>query len=177
MTHRIENYHYKRGQELICSIYLSGIMGYSADLPVTMHFKIDICLHCHKSVPILILMLLRLKAQANKASKIHARLFAKQIHAVFGAIKILCSSSVGCWQFLSWPYLRSYLDGYRLVTMRTHGDFIVLSQWQTRLPAPWSHYMITHSSRYPDSGPISPCPILIIPNAWLGRDKYKLFSH
>ena len=29
----------------------------------------------------------------------------------------------------------SYHDGYRLVTARTHGDFIVLPQWEARLPA------------------------------------------
>ena len=32
--------------------------------------------------------------------------------------------------------LRSYQDGYRLVTVHTHDDFIVLPHWETRPPAP-----------------------------------------
>ena len=29
-----------------------------------------------------------------------------------------------------------YQDGYQLVTVYTHGNFIVLLHWETRLPAP-----------------------------------------
>ena len=32
-------------------------------------------------------------------------------------------------------------------------------------------------SHYPDNDPTSPCPMLIILSAWLGRDKYQYLSH
>ena len=38
--------------------------------------------------------------------------------------------------FMSWQHLRSYLDSYRLVTVHTHGEFIWLPHWETRLLAP-----------------------------------------
>ena len=47
----------------------------------------------------------------------------------------------GCCSFRSWQHLRSYEVGYRLVTVRSHGDFTVLPYWDTwpQLPI-WSHY-------------------------------------
>ena len=39
--------------------------------------------------------------------------------------------------FTSYQYLRSWQDGYRLVTVATHGDLTVLPQLETRPPAPW----------------------------------------
>ena len=38
--------------------------------------------------------------------------------------------------FTSYQHLSSYPDGYRLVTVRTYGNFIVLPHWETRSPAP-----------------------------------------
>ena len=38
----------------------------------------------------------------------------------------------GGWCFISSQYLRSHQDGYQVVTVRTHGDFIVLPHWATR---------------------------------------------
>ena len=35
-------------------------------------------------------------------------------------------------------------DGYRLVTIRTPGDFIMLSHWNTRPPAPWPAVSLSH---------------------------------
>ena len=35
------------------------------------------------------------------------------------------------WCFISWEDLWSYKVGYRLVTVHTHGDFIVLLNWET----------------------------------------------
>ena len=35
-------------------------------------------------------------------------------------------------------------DGYRLVTVRTHDDFIVLPHWNTRLPAWWPAIPLSH---------------------------------
>ena len=35
----------------------------------------------------------------------------------------------------------------------------------------WCHH--TTQSYYPDTEPTSPCPILIVPSAWLGSDKYQ----
>ena len=40
------------------------------------------------------------------------------------------------------------------IRMRTHGNFIVLSHWET-----------------------SPCPILVMLNTWLGSDNYQILSH
>ena len=36
-----------------------------------------------------------------------------------------------------------------------------------------------HATRsyYPDTEPTSPCPILTMPSAWLGSDKYQFKSH
>ena len=44
----------------------------------------------------------------------------------------------GYWSFMFWQHLRSYQDRYCLVTVHTYGDFIVLPNWETRPPAPWS---------------------------------------
>ena len=43
---------------------------------------------------------------------------------------------VGCWRFSSWQHLRSYQDGYRLVTMCTYH--------QCRSPAPWPDIPLSH---------------------------------
>ena len=37
---------------------------------------------------------------------------------------------------------KSYQDGYQIVTVHTHGDFIVLLHWEIRLPA---HAPISHT--------------------------------
>ena len=37
---------------------------------------------------------------------------------------------------LVWQHLRSHQDKYRLVVVHTHGDFIVLSHWDTKLMVP-----------------------------------------
>ena len=38
---------------------------------------------------------------------------------------------VGCWGFTSWQHP----DGYRLVTVHTHGDCIAFPNWETRPPS------------------------------------------
>ena len=43
---------------------------------------------------------------------------------------------VGYWSFTPWHHLRSYQDGYRLVTVYIHDDIIVLLHWETKPPAP-----------------------------------------
>ena len=50
-----------------------------------------------------------------------------------------------------------------LMTVHTQGNFIVLPHSETR-------------PHYPDTEPLNPCPILIIPSAWLGSDKYQFLS-
>ena len=55
--------------------------------------------------------------------------------------------------------------------VRTHG-YIVLPHWETRPPASWPDNPT--QSHYPGIEPSSSCPILIMPKAWLGSDKYKL---
>ena len=37
----------------------------------------------------------------------------------------------------SFKNLRPYQNGYRLVTLHTHGDFIVLPNWEIRPLTPW----------------------------------------
>ena len=55
---------------------------------------------------------------------------------------------IGCWSFTSWLYLRSYQDGYILMTQ---GDFIVWSNSDIRSWCCWSHWdhrhhdLISHS--------------------------------
>ena len=48
---------------------------------------------------------------------------------------------VGCWSFMPWhhlwPYI--YMDGYHLVTVRTHDSFIVLPYRKIRPPGPGPH--------------------------------------
>ena len=40
--------------------------------------------------------------------------------------------------------LSSYQGGYLLVTVSTHGDFIMLSHWKTRVPEPGSDIPLSH---------------------------------
>ena len=47
---------------------------------------------------------------------------------------------VGCWCFASWQHLRSYKDGYWLLTVCTHSHFIVLPHRAIRFPI--SHSVI-----------------------------------
>ena len=39
---------------------------------------------------------------------------------------------LNCWSFMSMQHIRSYQDRYRLVTVCTHGDFIVLPHREIR---------------------------------------------
>ena len=43
-----------------------------------------------------------------------------------GFVNVVCLLVEG---FTSWQHLQSYQVGHRLVTVRTHGDFIVLPHW------------------------------------------------
>ena len=56
------------------------------------------------------------------------------------------------------------------MTVRTHGDFIVLPHWEIMPQYPTQ-------SPYPDTELFNPCPILLMPSAWQGSDKYKSLSH
>ena len=59
-------------------------------------------------------------------------------------------------------HLRSYQDGYQLLTVHTHDDLIVLSHWETRQPR--ADTMTLH---YLDTEPTSHCSILLMPSARL----------
>ena len=55
-----------------------------------------------------------------------------------GNANFLTRDAVASWlvgSFISWQHLRSYQDGYRLMTMHMHGIFMVLPHWETRLSA------------------------------------------
>ena len=49
----------------------------------------------------------------------------------------------------SLQHLRSYQDEYWLVTLRTHGDFIVLPHWEIRLPEVWPNILLCHTVTVP----------------------------
>ena len=53
-----------------------------------------------------------------------------------------------------------------LVTVCTHGNFIVLPHWETLLPD-W----YPTQSHYPDTELTSSCPIILMPSARLGSNK------
>ena len=62
-------------------------------------------------------------------------------------------------------HLRSYQAWYWLMTVHTHGDFIILCP----IRRPGHHATISHTlqSHYPDNVLTSPCPILLMPSAKL----------
>ena len=84
-------------------------------------------------------------------------------------------SLVCSWNFTFWQHLRSYQDQCRLVTVHTHGNFIVLSQWGKRIrpPAPcpnipFSHIILILSWT---------APVLLMLSTKLGSDKYQFSCH
>ena len=58
--------------------------------------------------------------------------------------KIVVTWLISCWSFRSWQHLRSYSVRYRLVTLHTYGDYIVLPHWEIRLLAPWPNIPLSH---------------------------------
>ena len=66
---------------------------------------------------------------------------AMHILEFIGCISLSCLCFLGdmgyCCCFMTKQHLRSYQDQYRLVTVRTYGEFIVLPHLETRLLAPW----------------------------------------
>ena len=81
----------------------------------------------------------------------------------------------GLWSFTSRQNLRSYQDGYRLMTMRTHGDFISAAPLGDQANSTMTWYPT--QSHYFDTEPTSPCLILIMPSTWLGSNECKILSH
>ena len=73
---------------------------------------------------------------------------------------------VRCWSFRSWQHLRSYQDGFRLVTVHTYGDFKVLGE--IRLPANMTRYPT--QAHYPDTKQASHCSMLLMLSARLQSD-------
>ena len=74
-----------------------------------------------------------------------------------GGVEVCDIWLVDCWSFMWLQHLRSYQDGYSLVTVHTRSGSIVLFYWDTRLLG--STIFSTH---YPDTELISPCAILIM---------------
>ena len=60
------------------------------------------------------------------------------------------------------------------MTVRTHGDLIVLPHWEIRPPAPPTWYRT--QAQYPDTKQTGLCPILTMLSAKLGSDKYLFFK-
>ena len=77
----------------------------------------------------------------------------------------LALSDINGW-LLEFYVLRSYQDGYRLVTVHNHGYFIVLGDQAVGAMAQYPT-----QSHYPDTELTSPCPILLMMCARLGSGK------
>ena len=78
---------------------------------------------------------------------------------------------VGCWSFTSWQRLESYHDGFWFVMVHTHGEFIVLTNWEIII------IWYPTQSHYPVTEPTSPCLTLIMLSAWLGSDTHTFLSN
>ena len=76
-----------------------------------------------------------------------------------------------CCCFTSQQHLRSNQDGYWLVTVHTPGECCHTRRWETRPSAPWPDIPYNHI--IPITAVTSPCPILLMPRARLGSDKYQ----
>ena len=50
---------------------------------------------------------------------------------------------------------------------------LVLPHWEIKLMAQWP--IIPHSHIMPDTAPTLPCPLLLLPSAKLGNDKYQFY--
>ena len=73
---------------------------------------------------------------------------------------------IGCLWLVSWIYPQSYYhDGSWIVTACTDGGFIVLPNWDTRLPAPWLGFTLSHIILT-----LSKPHILVMSHARLGND-------
>ena len=66
-------------------------------------------------------------------------------------------------------------DGYRVVTVHTHVDFISAAPPGDQADSTMTGYPI--QSHYHAFEPTSRCPILIMQSAWLGSDKNKYLSY
>ena len=64
-------------------------------------------------------------------------------------------------------HLWSYQKGHRLVTLCTHGDFILLPHWGNQATSTMIHYPTR--SHYPDTE----LPTVLLPSAKLGSDNYQ----
>ena len=78
--------------------------------------------------------------------------------------------SVGYWGFTFWQHLRSCQVGHRLVTVHTHGDFII---YPTGKSGGWHHetQYPTQIHYYPDTE-----LTLLMLSASLGSDRYNLYK-
>ena len=80
---------------------------------------------------------------------------------------------VGCWGFISWQHLRSYQDGYWLVTVSTHGAPQCCPIGKS---GHQHHNLISPQSHYPETELTSPCPIILMQSSRLGRNKYQFYK-
>ena len=66
---------------------------------------------------------------------------------------------------LGWVFTCDSVHSWQLYSAVPLGD---------QVASTWPNTILSH---YPDTEPTSPCPILIMPSAWLGSDKYQFLSH
>ena len=76
--------------------------------------------------------------------------------------------------FKSEQHLRSYQEGYRIVTVRIHGCFYSAAPLGYRTTSTVIGYPT--ESHYSDTELTTLCLILIMPITWLGSDKYQLYK-
>ena len=79
----------------------------------------------------------------------------------------------GCWCFKSLQHLGSYQDNYRLVTVLTRGDFIMLPPLANQITGTITQY--PSQSHYRDTELTSPSPILLMPSTQLGSNKHQFY--
>ena len=97
-----------------------------------------------------------ISAPAGKVSKSPSFMFVSLLFCILATSTVILGRVLTCDSPHSWwLYYAAPLGDHATSTM----------SWYTT------------QSHYPDTEPRSPCPILIIPSAWLGSDKYQLLSH
>ena len=80
---------------------------------------------------------------ANGYNHIMCAIYLSEHTLQFTEAFVQAPTLVGFWCFTSFQHLWSYQDRYRLVTVHTHGNIIVLPTWETRLLAPWAETAVS----------------------------------
>ena len=90
-------------------------------------------------------------------------------------------TQLGCLWVVVWLLGFHVLSPFKVISGRVPTCDIA-HLWQLNSAAPLGDQAASTMTGYPmqphpDTEPISPCPILIIPRTWLGSDKYRFLNH